>query len=49
MIRDWRKKKTQLETLERPLKKNRQNSSLVEALERELIDWYDILKDRVTL
>ena len=49
MIRDWRKKKTQLETLERPLKKIRQNSSLVEALEKELIDWYDILKDRVTL
>ena len=38
IIRDGIKKKTQLEALERPLKKMRQNSSPVEALERELID-----------
>ena len=44
MIRDWRKKKTQLEALERPLKKMRQNSSPVEALERELIHWVTDLR-----
>ena len=46
MIRDWRKKKTQLEALERPLKKMRQNSSPAEALERELIDWVTDLRRR---
>lgn len=39
LVRDWKKSKTKLEALEKPVKKIRFNSSPIEDIEKELIAW----------
>lgn len=39
LVRDWKKAKTKLEALEKPVKKIRFNSSPIEDIEKELIAW----------
>lgn len=46
LVRDWRKKKTELLSLDRPLKKMRRNPSPLEALEKDLLNWVTELRQQ---
>lgn len=46
LVRDWRKKKTKLLSLDGPLEKMRQNPSPLEALEKDLLNWVTELRQQ---
>lgn len=46
LVRDWRKNKTELISLDSPLKQMRRNPSPLEALEKDLFNWVTELRQQ---